>query len=158
MKKVVLTESQLNMVKRHIAEEESNDRYERKVEVSVGTPTGEYRYENMVIDEITTDYDEMRLTYLIEQEHRSWGIKNISLYDIKGYDEIEVKLHLYPENSEDFDDVVIKEVKIPLDWDTLNVTTNEGKGMVTIDDRLDITIYVKDGVFSTDMSIETYTL
>jgi hypothetical protein len=59
MKKIVLTESQLDMVKKHIAEAESNDRYERKVEVSVGT-TGEYRYDGMVLDEITTYYDEMR--------------------------------------------------------------------------------------------------
>jgi len=157
MKKIVLTESQLDMVKKHISEAESNDRYERKVEVSVGT-TGEYRYDGMVLDEITTYYDEMRLTYLIEQEHRSWGIKNISLYDIKGYDEIEVELHLYPENSNDANDEVVKEVKIPLDWSTLNVDINEGKGVVTINDRLDITFHIVDGKFVAEMSIDVYTL
>ena len=30
MKKIVLTENQLDMVKKHIKEEESNNRYERK--------------------------------------------------------------------------------------------------------------------------------
>jgi hypothetical protein len=157
MKKIVLTENQLDMVKKHISEQESNNRYERKVEVSVGT-TGEYRYEGMVLDEITTYYDEMRLTYLIEQEHRSWGIKNISLYDIQGYDEIEVELHLYPEDSNDSNDEVVKEVKIPLDWSKLNVETYDGKGLVTINDRLDIIIHIVDGKFEAEMMIDVYTL
>lgn len=157
MKKIVLTENQLDMVKKHISEQESDNRYERKVEVNVGT-TGEYTYDGMVIDEITTYNNEMRLTYLIEQEHRSWGIKDISLYDIKGYDEIEVELHLYPEDSNDANDEVIKEVKIPLDWSTLNVNNYDGKGVITVDDRLDITIHMKEGKFVAEMSIDIYTL
>lgn len=160
---MIITETQLTKINDLISEnkvitEDSNNRYERKVEVSVGTPTSEYRYENMVVDEITTYFDEMRLTYLIEQEHRSWGIKGISLYDIQGYDEIEVELYLYPEDSNDSNDMIKKEVKVPLDWSTLNVNTNDGEGVVTIGDRLDITIHINDGKFVAEMSIEVYTL
>jgi len=158
MKNVILTENQYKMVNKFVAEQSGdNNRYERKVEVSVGT-TGEYRYENMVVDEITTYYNEMRLTYLIEQEHRSWGIKGISLYDIQGYSEIEVELHLYPENSNDSNDEVVKEIKIPLDWSTLEVNTYEDKGVVTVGDRLDIVFHVEDGKFKAYMSIDVYTL
>lgn len=157
MGKLVITENQYKNLQKMI-NEEANNRYERKVEVSVGT-TGQYRYENMILDEVTTYYNEMRLTYLIEQEHRSWGIKNISLYDIQGYDDIEVELHLYPEDSNDPNDAVIKEVKIPLDWSKLNVDTNEGEGVVTIGNRLDIVIHLQqDGTFLPEMSIDVYTL
>lgn len=159
---MIITESQLNKINDLLSEkkvitEDSNNRYERKVEVSVGT-NGTYRYENMVVDEITTYFDEMRLTYLIEQEHRSWGIKGISLYDIQGYDEIEVELYLYPENSNDANDMIKKEVKVPLDWSTLNVDTHDGEGVVTIGNRLDISIHINDGKFVAEMSIDVYTL
>ena len=69
-----------------------------------------FKYDNMIVGDVSLYNDEMRLTYLIEQEHRSWGVKGISLYDIQGYSEIEVELHLYPEGS---DDEIIKEVKRP---------------------------------------------
>ena len=161
---MIITESQLNKINDLLSEkkvitEDSNNRYERKVEVSVGAPSRSgYKYEGMVIDEITTYYDEMRLTYLIEQEHRSWGIKGISLYDIQGYDEIEVELYLYPENSNDANDMIKKEVKVPLDWSTLNVDTHDGEGVVTIGNRLDMTIHINDGKFVAEMFIDVYTL
>lgn len=159
---MIITESQMNKITNLLTEskvitEQSDNRYERKVEVSVGT-NGTYRYENMVVDEITTYFNEMRLSYLIEQEHRSWGIKGISLYDIQGYDEIEVELYLYPEDSNDSNDMIKKEVKVPLDWSTLNVDTRDGEGVITIGDRLDISIHIKDGKFVAEMSIDVYTL
>jgi hypothetical protein len=157
MKKIVISENQYKNLQKMITED-SDNRYERKVEVSVGT-TGEYRYDGMVLDEITTYYNEMRLTYLIEQEHRSWGIKGISLYDIQGYPEIEVELHLYPEDSNDANDEIIKEVKIPLDWSTLHTETYDQESVVTIGDTLNISIHVdKEGKFVPEMSIDIYTL
>jgi hypothetical protein len=154
MKKLVITENQLNMIKSSLNENINNDRYERVVKVNVGIG-GSPRYENMTLEDITTYFDEMRLTYLIEQEHRSWGIKDISLTDIQGYNEIEVELHLYPDNS---DEPIIKEVKIPLDWSKLEKNTIKGDGFITVGDRLDIRFYLVDGKFETEMEIEVYSL
>lgn len=154
--KVKLTENQYKNIQKLITED-SNNRYERKVNVSVGT-TGQSEYEGMILDEITMFDTEMRLTYLIEQEHRSWGIKDISLYDIKGYDDIEVTLYLYPHDSNDSDDAITKEIRIPLDWSKLDVDTNQSHGIISVGDTLHITIYVEDGKLVTDMSIDVYTL
>ncbi len=154
MKKMLITENQLNMIKSSLNENINNERYERVVDVNVGIG-GSPRYENMTLEDITTDYNQMRLTYLIEQEHRSWGIKYISLTDIQGPDEIEVELHLYPDGS---DDPTIKEVKIPLDWSKLEKNTNRGDGFVSIGDRLDIRFYLVDGRFEMEMEIDVYTL
>ncbi len=142
------------MIKSSLNENINNDRYERVVKVNVGIG-GSPRYENMTLEDITTYFDEMRLTYLIEQEHRSWGIKDISLTDIQGYNEIEVELHLYPDNS---DEPIIKEVKIPLDWSKLEKNTIKGDGFITVGDRLDIRFYLVDGKFETEMEIEVYSL
>jgi hypothetical protein len=157
MGKIVISENQYKNLQKMI-NEEANNRYERKVEVSVGTPTGNYEYEGMILDEVSSYYNEMRLTYLIEQEHRSWGIKNISLYDIQGYDDFEVTLHLYPKDSNDSDDEITKEVKIPLDWGKLNVDTNQGEGVVTVGNTLNITVHVVDGKLVPEMSIDVYTM
>jgi hypothetical protein len=156
MGKMVITENQYKNLQKMINEEVSN-RYEMKVDVNVGT-NGTYKYEGMVFDEATTYYDEMRVTYLIDQEHRSWGIKNISIYDIQGYDDIEVTLYLYPENSNNSDDVVTKEVKVPLDWSKLNVETIQGKGIVTVDNRVDIEIHVQDGKLVPELRMQVYTM
>jgi hypothetical protein len=153
MGKIVISENQYKNLQKMITED-VNNRYERVVKVNVGIG-GSPRYENMTLEDITTYYDEMRLTYLIEQEHRSWGIKNISLYDIQGNDEIEVELHLYPDNS---NEPIIKEVKIPLDWSKLETSTNQGEGVVTIGDRLDIRFYLVDGKFEYEMELEVYNL
>jgi hypothetical protein len=153
MGKIVISENQYKNLQKMITED-VNNRYERVVKVNVGIG-GSPRYENMTLDDITTYYDEMRLTYLIEQEHRSWGIKNISLYDIQGNDEIEVELHLYPDNA---NEPIIKEVKIPLDWSKLETSTNQGEGVVTIGDRLDIRFYLVDGKFEYEMELEVYNL
>ena len=151
MKKIILTEDQIDLLRKN-AQREDERRYRRDVKIDVES----YRvmYKGMEINDITAGY-EPTLTYLIEQEHRSWGIKNISLYDIQGNDEIEVELHLYPDNA---NEPIIKEVKIPLDWSKLETSTNQGEGVVTIGDRLDIRFYLVDGKFEYEMELEVYNL
>jgi hypothetical protein len=163
--KMIITETQLTKINDLISEnkvitEDSNNRYERNVKVRIGIAPGHYqkfRYDNMIVEDVSIYFDEMRLTYLIESEHRSWGIKGISLYDIKGYSEIDAELHLYPEGS---DDVVIKEVKIPLDWEnSLETDTVDNEGVISIGNELDIDLYIdENGNFRTEMSIDVYTL
>ena len=78
--------------------------------------------------------------------------------NIQGYDDIEVTLYLYPENSNNSDDAVTKEVKVPLDWSKLNVETIQGKGIVTVDNRVDIEIHVQDGKLVPELRMQVYTM
>ena len=92
MKKIVLTENQLKMVKKHVTESAvGNERYGREVSVSVGTYGAKINGED--IDWAVCS--DMKVTYLIEMEHRSWGIKDISLNSIKGPDSIEIEIEYY---------------------------------------------------------------
>ncbi len=129
MKKIILTENQLDMIKNHINEGAiANDRYERRVSVDVETYG--IKINGQDIDWVTAP--EITLSYLIEMEHRSWGIKGISLYDIKGPSEIELTITPQVDDGEDID------ITIPLNWENVEQENQEGEGVVTIGNEITI--------------------
>jgi hypothetical protein len=111
----------------------------------------------MIIDDVDSWTKKINVTYVIEQEHRSWGIKNISLYNIKGPESIDVEMTLYPEGS---DEPVTKEVTIPLDWENnLSISNEEGKGLITIGDVVNVIVYVgENNLITTELELDVYTL
>jgi len=129
MKKILLTENQLDMLKKHINEGAvGSESYERTVEVDVETYGVKINGED--IDWATCG--DMRLTYFIEMEHKSWGIRDISLYNIQGPSEIELEITPQVENAEDV------YLTLPIDWDNVEKETQEGEGVVTIGSEITI--------------------
>jgi hypothetical protein len=129
MKTIILTENQLDMIKKHINEGAvGNDRYENRVSVNVETY-------GVTINGNDIDWatcGDMRLTYLIEMEHRSWGIKGISLYDIQGPSEIEIDVTPQVEDAEDVN------LTLSFDWSNVEHETEESEGVVTIGSEITI--------------------
>ena len=131
MKKIVLTENQLNMVKKHITESAvGGERYEREVSVYVQTYGVKINGED--IDWAVCP--NMKVTYLIDMEHRSWGIKGISLYSIQGPSEIELTITPQVEDGEDV------EIRVPLNWENVEEDTQEGEGVITIGDEISLVL------------------
>ena len=131
MKKIVLTENQLNMVKKHISESAvGGDDYTRNVSVHVETYGTKINGDD--IDWATCG--EMSLTYRIEMEHRSWGIKDISLYGIQGPAEVELTITPQVEDGEDI------YINVPLNWENIEQETQEGEGVVTIGNEIDMVL------------------
>jgi hypothetical protein len=131
MKKIVLTESQLKMVKTHISESAvGGDRYGREVSVDVST-YGAKINGNDIDWAVCSD---IKVTYLIEMEHRSWGIKGISLYSIQGPSEVELTITPQVEDGEDIN------ITVPLNWDNIEQETQEGEGVVTIGNEITINL------------------
>jgi len=126
MKKILLSENQLNMIKKRISEGINDNRYERVVSVDVET----YGVKINGNDIDWAVAGDIRLSYLIDQEHRSWGIKDISLYDIQGPSEIE--LTITPQ-VDDADDI---EITIPLNWENVEQETQENQGVITIGNEI----------------------
>lgn len=154
MRKIILTENQVLMVKKHVINESEENRYRRKVKVDIGV-NHEQRYKGFEVDYVTPYTSEIEVSYLIEQEHRSWGIKGISLYNIKGPSEIVAEITYYPDDS---NDTMTDEITIPLDWENLS-TDEVSNGLITVGDELDITLYISEnGEYSVEMSIDVYTL
>ena len=129
MAKILVTENQLDMIKKSINEGAiGGDRYERPVKVDVRTY-------NTTINGNDIDWascGEITLNYIIDMEHRSWGIKDISLYDIKGPSEIEIEITPQVEDAEDV------YVTVPLDWENIEIETQESEGVVTVGNEIEI--------------------
>ena len=129
MKKIILTENQLDMLKKHINEGAiGSDRYGRRVKVDVETYGVKINGED--IDWATCG--EMTLTYLIEMEHKSWGIRDISLYDIQGPSEIEIEVTPQVEDAEDI------YLSLPFDWSNVETETETSESVVTIGNEITI--------------------
>lgn len=156
MAKFKLTEDQLDRVKKTVLTEQNDNTYSREIELSFGV-NHEQRFNGSEIEEITAYSNKIKLSYVIEMDVRSWGVKDISLYNIKGPEYVDAEVTFYPEGS---DDPITKEITVPLDWENY-LSTNEidGKGIITIGDELQVTVYFGEGGnISSEMELDIYTL
>jgi len=151
MKKIVLTENQLDMVKKHINEGAiGNDRYANNVSVHVET----YGVKVNGNDIDWADCGDVTLNYLIEMEHRSWGIKGISLYDIKGPSEFEIEITPQTEDSESVN------LNLTYDWDNVEREEEEGEGVITIGGEITIKLANNENgeIYIESVHVPVYTL
>lgn len=151
MKKIVLTENQLNTVKKHISEGAvGNERYGRDVSVSVSTYGAKINGED--IDWAVCS--DMKVTYLIEMEHRSWGVKGISLYSIQGPSEVELTVTPQVEDGEDI------EITVQLNWENVEEETQEGEGVITIGNEIELSLGNDESgnIVVTSIHVPVYTL
>jgi hypothetical protein len=126
MKKILLTENQLDMIKKHVNEAIDDNRYERVVSVDIDHYG--VKIDGNDIDWVTAP--DIRLSYLIDSEHRSWGIKGITLYDIQGPSEIELSITPQLEDSQDI------EKTFQLNWENVEQETQENEGVITIGNEI----------------------
>jgi len=147
--RVRLTEGQLERIKS--ITEGNDNRYNSEVKVSFYYPN--VTYKGNEINDIVGDT--MRLSYDIEIDGRSWGIKSISLYAISGPTDYRAEVEHY---VSDFDSE-IEVVSLQLDWSKLEINKQDGDGMVTIGDTLEITLAndSNGNIVVASMSLDVYT-
>lgn len=151
MKTLVITENQFNTLKSNISESAvGNERYSRQVSVDVETYHA--RINGQEIDWATAP--NITINYLIEMEHRSWGIKNVSLYSIQGPSEIELTITPRTEDGEDVD------ITIPLNWDMVEQETEEGEGVITVGNEINVVLGNDESgnIIVTSIHVPVYTL
>jgi hypothetical protein len=109
----------------------------------------------MEINDLTAGY-EVPLTYLIEQEHRSWGIKDISLYSIKGPESLEFEVEYFIDDN----NTETETLTLPVDWEKIETDTQTGHGVVTIGDTLIVSLKnTESGEIVIDsLNLEVYNL
>jgi hypothetical protein len=107
---------------------ESEDLYSsiNKVEVSYYDAT----YKGRDIEDVSIN--DINLKFKIEIDARSWGIKDISLYDITGPTEIPVLITYYPDDGVDTDSVE-EELILNLDWSKVETEEQKNQGYLNID-------------------------
>ncbi len=138
MKKIVLTTEQLNKVTEYVSNEDLNpseineaindNRYEMKCKIDFNY-SSDLKFKGQEIEDIGYGL-EYTLSFVIDQEHRKYGIKGISVYDVQGPEELDVEVVFYPEGS---DDPVDEYIQIKVDWDSTNYEHESPQGMIGID-------------------------
>ncbi len=127
--KLRITESQLNTIKKSLNEGVENQ-YSREVNLS-------YYYNGVKLNgseiESITD-SSVTLTFNIELEGRGWGIKNISISNIKGPSEVEVEVEFFERELQYAYPTIL------LDWDKAIIDTQSGHGVITVGDEVDVTL------------------
>jgi len=134
---------------------ESDSSYYCDVKVEVNYYHSDYNGKE--INEITAD--PIRIHYEINIESRYWGIKDISLFGIRGPEEIKLKISYYEDKEEDteeekvlkrilnpdkdeddifpdideIDDPLEDEIKIKINWENIKTEILTGKGVLTVD-------------------------
>ena len=152
MKKVIVNESQFRKIQNFVNESMEDEKYQREVAVDI-------YYRGKIrdfIDEITAP--KITLSYLITIEAGEWGIKDISLYNIKGPSEIDLEVSYYP--GPDSDDLQVKTVKLPLDWEKIEVEKETTEGVITVgaEITLDVTENEKNELICTNIRVPIYSL
>lgn len=151
--KIVLNEQQLKMIKKTI-NESSDVNYERKVRVKIDS----YRatYKGKEIQDVVVNQD-VELSFVIDMEVRSWGVKSVSLYGISGPESINVTVEYYINENGDYES---EDIDIKLDWDKLETEDRTGQGIITVGDDLEIELTNDENgdLVVKGMSIETYSL
>lgn len=143
MKKIVLTTEQMDKINEYVSAEETtqkeineginDDRYEMKCKIDFNYPST-LTYKGQEIEDIGYGL-EYTLSFRIDQEHRTSGIKSISVYDVQGPEELDVEVVFYPEGSEDPTEEYIQ---IMVDWDSTDYDHRSPQGWIGIDEDVEM--------------------
>jgi hypothetical protein len=149
--KLRITEGQLERIKSQITEQGGN-RYNREVNVTFNPYRATYKG-NEINDVSPT---RVRLSYDIEIEGRSWGVKGVSLSGIIGPTELEAEVEYFVDN--DNTDTVTLPMK--LNWGMIVTEEEKGMGVITVGDDVEIEL-VNDSegnLMVKEIKVTVYTL
>ncbi len=155
MTKILITENQLQTIKNQLVTEGNEDSYRREVKVSFYYPKASFRGKE--INDINAN-ESVILLFEIDMEHRSWGVKSVSLYGVRGEKTLDIRVDYYP--NEEKTDTEYEYVTLNLDWEKLQTEERNGEGIITVGDDLEINLSNdENGNLVVDyMAIDTYTL
>jgi len=113
------------------------------------------KFKGFEIDNISTS--NLTVTFSIDMEGRSYGIKDISVYNVQGPSEIELEVTYYPESG---DDSVDETITIPINWENVEMEKDDELGYIGVGKTIQIDLtndengeLVFDGVIVNHKSI-----
>ena len=127
--KLKITEGQLERIKSQITEQGGN-RYNREVNVTFNGYRANYKGHE-INDILST---RVRLSYDIEIEGRSWGIKDINLGGITGPSELAVEVEYFVDN----DNTNTVTLPMKINWGLAVREVETEKGVFTVGDDVEI--------------------
>ena len=133
MKKIVVTESQVEKLMDKMISEQvmANGKYRQEVTCS-------FEYHNLTYKGGDIDWIPDRIinvSFDIDMEARSFGIKDISVYNVKGPEAVEAEIIYYPEGTEES---IEEEVALNIDWSTAVVDRDADISWIGLDGNAEI--------------------
>jgi hypothetical protein len=126
MKKIILTENQLQKVESQIIKESADYKFQETVKFDIDYYGVTYKGEEIDwVDDVQFD-----ITFLIDMEYRRYGIKSISVYGFTGPDSVEIEI------TPRVDDADSETVTLPLRWnddDFVQTEEREDLGWIGVD-------------------------
>ena len=111
--------------------EQKGDSYSKNCQVELYYSGSSFRGNE--INDITAD--PIRISFDIEIEAREWGIKGISICNIKGPDELTLNVSFYEDSIEsEFPNEVDTTITILLDWNSIEIEEYHSNGPITVDE------------------------
>ena len=117
--------------------ESVSDTYSKEVNVRANTPYQKLTVQGKMIEEV--EIPSIRLNYDISIEAREWGIKDISIGNINGPSEVNAYVTYYPNSNDDSKTDEI-EVTIPINWELVEQEIENGNGIISIDNEVELYI------------------
>lgn len=151
--KIKLTESQIERLKNIFEGQE--DRYNREVVVYFEKGNN-FNVKGLEVADILKS--KIRLSFDIDVEYRSWGIKGILVYGVSGPNQIEMEVEYYVNEEGDIESEVFP---VSLDWENaLSIQNEEGSSIITVGDEVNITVEgdAETGFRATKIEVTVLTL
>lgn len=82
----------------------------------------------------TISSNPVNVTFDIDIDSREWGIKGISIFNIRGPKQIELEVEYYEDDLEDDFQELSETFIIDLDWSKLKEEVEKGTGILTINE------------------------
>ena len=141
MKKLILTEAQTKKLMDKMVSEQFSGQERYSQEVSCSFDYHNLTYKGHKIEWIP----DVRfiVSFVIHLETRKFGIKGITIGDIRGPEAIDIDVTYYPEGS---NDPVDEEVMLQLNWDDVTIHDDADIGWIGIDQDIEIDLTItQDG-------------
>lgn len=150
--KIKLTEGQIRRL--HNITEGKENKYNSLVKLDFSF-LGDSKVTGYDISDIASI--EVRVGYDIEIEARSWGLKSVDLFGITGPSDIDMEVEIGINGDGDYETKIFP---LKLDWENAKIEKQSGKGVVTIDNVIDVWLGWEEqsGFFVKEMTITVYSL
>jgi len=132
MANIIITENQLKGLTKKLNEDSSSDnKYRMSCKVDLNYFGSKFKGKE--INDISVS--EMTLTFSIDMEGRSYGIKDISVYNVQGPSEFELEVDYYNDEGDDTD---IETITLPLNWDNVTMEKDDELSYIGIGSTIQI--------------------
>lgn len=159
MSKFIVTENQFKAIQNSLLSESAINTERYSVDCQMEFNYYGLTYNGNEIDDILGGV-QSKVSFLIDMDIRSWGVKGVDIFDFRGPETIELEISYYKSSDDDEFNTVEDLIEVPLNWENIEINEEKGSGMVTIDRDITINLMQSEdgGLAVKNIELTVYTL